>query len=208
MPEFDHLLEGYRRFRHDRFAQQNNLYKQLAETGQSPRVMVIACCDSRADPALIFDTAPGEIFVVRNVANLVPPYAPNDDFHSTSAALEFGVTSLQVAQIVVLGHARCGGIAASLAGRQPGTFIGKWMSILDDIRQKISRDSANLDSAERQRALELASIGNSLNNLMTFPFVSERVSQGTLRLRGAFFDIATGVLHVLDSNTGTFEPAA
>ena len=127
MPEFDHLLEGYRRFRHDRFAQQNNLYKQLAETGQSPRVMVIACCDSRADPALIFDTAPGEIFVVRNVANLVPPYAPNDDFHSTSAALEFGVTSLQVAQIVVLGHARCCVIAASLAGRQPGTFIGKWM---------------------------------------------------------------------------------
>ncbi|NQV82071.1 MAG: carbonic anhydrase [Alphaproteobacteria bacterium] len=201
MNEFDRLVDGYRRFRQDRFSRQNALYQELAETGQSPRVMVIACCDSRADPAMIFDTAPGEIFVVRNVANLVPPYAPSDDYHGTSAALEFAVTGLGVAHILVLGHARCGGIAASLSSEGQGTFIGRWMSILEDTRRGI-RDST--EGAAQQRALELAGVGKSLENLMTFPFVTEPVREKRLQLHGGYFDIATGILNLRDPNSGKF----
>jgi len=204
MTHFERLIDGYHRFREDRFAQQNRLYRKLGELGQSPKVMVIACCDSRADPALIFDAAPGEIFVVRNVANLVPPYAPNDDYHGTSAALEFAVTGLAVEHILVLGHARCGGIQASLEGSHQGTFIGNWMSILDDTRERVERDHADGDTAGCQHALELAGIGQSLANLKTFPFVAERLGDGRLNLHGAYFDIANGVLHLRDPDSGQF----
>ncbi len=207
MTHFDRLIEGYHRFRRDRFAQQNKLYQDLAETGQSPKVMVIACCDSRADPALIFDTAPGEIFVVRNVANLVPPYAPSGSHHGTSAALEFAVTGLQVTNILVLGHARCGGIQASLERTHKGSFIGHWMSILDRTRCEVEEKHASGGPAVRQNALELAGVGQSLENLRTFPFVDERVADGRLRLHGGFFDIANGVLHLRDPDSGEFSPA-
>ncbi|MEK9946155.1 MAG: carbonic anhydrase [Alphaproteobacteria bacterium] len=199
--EFEDLVAGYRRFRSGRFVQQNALYQRLADLGQSPRVMIIACCDSRADPALIFDTAPGEIFVVRNVANLVPPYSPSDNFHGTSAALEFAVTGLEVSHILVLGHARCGGIEASLTQRKDSSFIGRWVSILDDVRQTI--DSSKPHNKQLV-SLELAGIGQSLKNLMTFPFVADRVTAGTLSLHGGYFDIATGVLHMRDPETGVF----
>ena len=208
MSEFDQLIEGYHRFRSERFAQQNRLYRKLAERGQSPRVMVIGCCDSRADPALIFDTAPGEIFAVRNVANLVPPYLPNDDYHSTSAALEFAVTGLEVSHILVLGHARCGGIQASLKGSRPSSFIGKWMSILDGARQQVDAAHEGADEPVRQHALELAGIGQSLTNLMGYPFVSERVGKETLSLHGGYFDIASGILHLRAPETGAFAEVA
>ena len=201
MNDLDDLLEGYRRFQRNGFARQNELYRDLAETGQSPQVMVIACCDSRADPGLIFDVAPGEIFVVRNVANLVPPYAPSDNHHGTSAALEFAVTSLGVSHILVLGHARCGGIAASLAGAEEGSFIGHWMSILDETRQNID---TSVSEEAQQVGLELAGIGQSVRNLQSFPFVAERVSAGNLSLHGGYFDIATGVLNLRDPESGHF----
>jgi len=201
MDDFDNLITGYRRFRTGRFTQQNALYQRLADLGQSPRVMVIACCDSRADPALIFDTAPGEIFVVRNVANLVPPYSPSDKFHGTSAALEFAVTGLEVSHILVLGHARCGGIEASLSRQEDGSFIGRWVSILDETRQSIDPTTSH----EKQCvSLELAGIGQSLKNLVTFPFVAERVEAGTLSLHGGYFDIATGMLNMRDPENGMF----
>ena len=201
MNDLDRLLEGYRRFQRNDFARQNELYRDLAETGQSPRVMVIACCDSRADPGMIFDVAPGEIFVVRNVANLVPPYAPSDNHHGTSAALEFAVKGLGVSHIMVLGHARCGGIEASLAGAEEGSFIGHWMAILDETRQGID---ASASEAAQQVGLELAGIGQSMRNLLTFPFVAERVDAGSLSLHGGYFDIATGVLNLRDPESGSF----
>lgn len=201
MKDLDHLLDGYRRFQRNGFANQNELYRDLAETGQSPRVMVIACCDSRADPAVIFDAAPGEIFVLRNVANLVPPYAPSENHHSTSAALEFAVTGLGISHILVLGHARCGGITASLAGTDKGSFIGQWMAILDETRQRI--DNSATEEAQ-QEALEKAGIGQSILNLMSFPFIAERVNTARLSLHGGYFDIATGIMSLRDPESGNF----
>ena len=201
MNDLDQLLDGYRRFQRNNFARQTELYRDLAETGQSPRVMVIACCDSRADPAMIFDAAPGEIFVVRNVANLVPPYAPSENHHGTSAALEFAVTGLGISHILVLGHARCGGITASLAGADKGSFIGQWMAILDETRHSID---ALATEEVRQEALEKAGIGQSILNLMSFPFIAERVNTGRLSLHGGYFDIATGVISLRDPESGNF----
>ena len=201
MKDLDQLLDGYRRFQRNNFARQTELYRDLAETGQSPRVMVIACCDSRADPAMIFDVAPGDIFVVRNVANLVPPYAPSENQHGTSAALEFAVKGLGISHILVLGHARCGGITASLAGADKGSFIGQWMAILDETRQSI--DALATEEAQ-QEALEKAGIGQSILNLMSFPFIAERVNTGHLSLHGGYFDIATGVISLRDPESGNF----
>ena len=201
MPEFATLLDGYRRFRTGRFVQQNALYRNLADAGQSPSVMVIACCDSRADPALIFDTAPGEIFVVRNVANLVPPYSPSDKFHGTSAALEFGVGTLGVSHVMVLGHARCGGIDAVFSKQGEASFIGRWVSILEETRDGLDQ---SVPADEQRVCLELAGIGQSIKNLMTFRFVAERVTAGHLKLHGCYFDIATGVLNLRDPESGKF----
>ena len=201
------LLDGYRSFKDGRYGPERERYRALAEHGQAPEVMVIACCDSRSGPETIFNAAPGELFVVRNVANLVPPYEPDGAYRSTSAALEFAVQSLKVRHVVVLGHGRCGGIRAALHPEaeplSPGDFIGKWMNLLGPAASAISAGSW-LTEAERQTALERASIRFSIANLRTFPCVSILENRGRLSLHGAWFDIADGDLWTMDPVTGDF----
>jgi carbonic anhydrase len=201
------LLEGYHGFKKGVFARENSLYRDLAKKGQSPSTLIIACCDSRAAPETIFNASPGEIFVVRNVANLVPPYEPDGHFHATSAALEFAVQSLKIRQIVVLGHGRCGGIKAALdPADQPlsaGDFIGKWMELLSPATNAMATNKW-LTGAERQRALERISIRYSIDNLRTFPCISILEEKARLSLHGAWFDIAEGDLWVMDPETGDF----
>ncbi len=201
------LINGYQAFKQQKFADERERYHKLAEQGQTPQCMMIACCDSRAAPEIIFNSAPGEMFVVRNVANIVPPYMPDGEYHGTSAALEFAVQSLKIKDIVVLGHGRCGGIQAALnpAGKplSPGDFIGKWMELLGPAAQQIA-DNDNMTGAERQTALERLSIRYSIENLRTFPCVSILEEREKLRLHGAWFDIANGELWVLNPETGDF----
>jgi carbonic anhydrase len=202
------LTEGYRAFLDERFARERSRYESLAE-GQAPEVMVISCCDSRVSPEVIFDASPGELFVVRNVANLVPPYETGGEYHGTSAALEFAVQALRVKHIVVLGHARCGGIRAfadDSAPLSPGDFIGRWMNLIAPAGQRIGpRGDADLN--EYLARLELAAVENSLRNLMSFPCVKILVERGKLFLHGAYFGVATGVLLVRDPESGAFIPA-
>lgn len=202
-----HLLAGYRAFMAGRYVEEREHYRSLAREGQAPETMVIACCDSRSAPEVIFNAAPGELFVVRNVANLVPPYSPDGEFHSTSAALEFGIQALKVRNIVVMGHGRCGGIRAALdpeaAPLSPGDFIGKWMSLVAPAAEAVS-GNALMTAGERQTALERISIRYSLANLRTFPCVSILEGKGRLSLHGAWFDISTGELWAMNPETGDF----
>ena len=206
MPEFRSLIEGYHRFRAGNYLVQKQRWQELAE-GQEPPVMVIGCCDSRVDPGMIFDTHPGQVFVLRNVANLVPPYEPDTGHHGASAAIEFAVTGLHVRHIVVLGHGACGGIAACLQGGDQGapgpSFIDKWVSIVAEARNAVLEAAP----ADPQRALELEAVKVSLRNLRSFPWVREREAEGSLKLHGAYFAIAEGVLHVLDEASGSYRPA-
>ncbi len=201
------LLDGYRNFMSGRYADARDRYRQLAENGQNPTTLVIACCDSRAAPELIFDAGPGELFVIRNVANMVPPYEPDGHFHSTSAALEFAVQALKVKNIVVMGHGRCGGIRAALdpdaEPLSPGDFIGRWMSLVRPAAEQIGSNDV-MTPAERQTALERVSIRNSISNLRTFPEIKVLEDEGHLQLHGAWFDISTGELWVMDSGTLDF----
>jgi len=189
------LLAGYERFRKGYWTENKRMFEALA-TGQSPRALVVTCADSRVDPQLIFDAQPGEIFCIRNVANLVPPYTPDMAHHGTSAALEFAVRSLKVEHIIVLGHANCGGIRALLEGGEQGDFIGRWMEIAAPARERALAASA----AAPETALhvcERESIRLTLDNLMTFPWIAERVHAGQLELHGWHFDIEQGVLERL-----------
>lgn len=201
------LLNGYNNFMSGRYSEQQQRYKALAETGQQPKTLVIACCDSRAAPETIFDSGPGELFVVRNVANMMPPYEPDGHYHSTSAALEFAVQALKVSDIVVMGHGRCGGIKAALDPSaeplSPGDFIGRWMNLLKPAAEQIQSNEV-MTAGERQRALERVSIRNSIANLRTFPCVQILEQRGKLQLHGAWFDISTGELWIMDSKTGDF----
>ncbi len=203
----EHLLNGYRTFMAGRYISERDQYRALAKDGQSPQTMMIACCDSRAAPELIFNAAPGELFVVRNVANLVPPYAPDGEFHSTSAALEFAVQSLKVKHIVVMGHGRCGGIKAALNGGgtplSPGDFIGKWMSLVAPSAEAVAGNTM-MTATERQTSLERISIRYSIANLRTFPCVKILEDKGRISLHGAWFDILTGELWVMNKD-GDFE---
>lgn len=203
----ERLLDGYRSFMANRYASESGRYRTLADNGQKPKTMVIACCDSRAAPETIFDCGPGELFVVRNVANLVPPYKPDGEYHGTSAALEFAVQSLKVTDIVVLGHGRCGGIQASLSQDHeplsPGDFIGNWMKLVQPAADMIAANTL-LTAGERQRAMERVSIRFSLQNLRTFPCVNILEGKGRLALHGAWFDISTGELWVMNPQTGDF----
>lgn len=203
----DRLIAGYRDFIAGRSAGEASRYRSLAEDGQKPETMIIACCDSRAAPETVFNAGPGELFVVRNVANLVPPYAPSGDYHATSAALEFAVQGLKVKHIVVMGHGRCGGIKAALdpdgEPLSPGDFIGKWMSLIHPAAEAVA-EFGSLTPAERQTALERISIRNSIVNLRTFPCVDILVKKGRLTLHGAWFDISTGELWAMDPETGDF----
>jgi carbonic anhydrase len=201
------LIDGYRRFRETGWARERERWSRLAE-GQSPRVMVIACSDSRVDPSQIFDAGPGEMFVVRNVAALVPPYETTGGHHGVSAALEFAVTQLEVEAVVVMGHGFCGGCAAALTGQfddaahGEGHFIADWIELL-----RGARDKVRAEHGEDFRAMELEGVRVSLTNLRTFPWVRERESDGRLKLHGAYFAISDGVLHLLDEATGEFAPA-
>ena len=209
MSDFEGLLTGYQRFRRGDWTRQRERWAELRE-GQSPGVMVIACSDSRVDPAQIFDTSPGEMFVVRNVANLVPPFEVGGGRHGVSAALEFAVTQLEVPEVVVMGHGQCGGAHAALTrgfeGTRPGEggFIAHWVDMLDDARERVLAEHEPGPAASR--AMEMETVRVSLANLRTFPFVQQREAAGTLRLRGAYFAIADGVLHVMDEG-GRFTPA-
>ena len=213
MADFSALLDGYRRFRETGWTRERERWDSLAE-GQSPRVMVIACSDSRVDPGQIFDTGPGEIFVVRNVANLVPPCeARAGGRHGVSAALEFAVTQLEVSEIIVLGHESCGGCAAALTGQfdsadqGEGHFIADWIRLLDEARAKVRSECGGSLSPEAFRTMELEGVRASLANLRTFPWVVEREADGRLTLHGAYFSIVEGVLHLLDETSGEFRPA-
>ena len=200
------LLDGYRRFREETWPAQRDRFMALAEQGQRPETMLIACSDSRVDPQMIFSAAPGELFVVRNVANLVPPYMPDANLHGTSAAVEFGVRVLQVRQLVVMGHALCGGIRALLEGVPPaaGDFVAGWIGIAERARAVALRCDA---PDAQQEAGEHEAVRISLANLMTFPWVAEAVAEGRLTLRGAHFGVATGRLMLLDPATDSFVPA-
>jgi carbonic anhydrase len=203
----ERLADGYRAFLRGRFAAERSRYEMLAETGQKPEIMVIGCVDSRVSPEVIFDAAPGELLVVRNVANLVPRYEPDRlSQHGTSAALEFGVQALRVKHIVVLGHAHCGGIRAFVDEREPlspGDFIGRWMSQIAPAAASLGPRRSDDDYLRR---LECASVELSLAHLMTFPCIRILVERGKLVLHGAYFGVATGRLLLRDPETGRFEP--
>ena len=198
------LLAGYQRFRANAWPEQRRAFESLASDGQSPKALVLACVDSRVDPALIFDTAPGEVLTVRNVANLVPPYAPDAAYHGTSAALEFGVRVLEVPHVIVLGHSLCGGVRALLEGapEHAHEFVAPWMSIASSARVR-ALNCASVQ--ERQQCCEHEVIKVSLANLMTFPWVAERIAAGKLELHGAWFDIRNGGLMTLQPD-GSFAP--
>jgi carbonic anhydrase len=203
------LIDGYRTFTSARLPTEQSRYRELSERGQSPQVMVIGCCDSRVSPEVIFDAGPGELFVVRNVANLVPVYAPDSGTHGVSAALEYAVNVLKVKHIVVLGHAQCGGIRAFIdkaAPLSPGDFIGKWMAMFvkpGEIVEQRERESM----AEFTERIEKAAVFRSLENLMTFPFVRNAVERGDMLLHGAYFGVAEGSLFVLDQASKKFKSA-
>lgn len=212
MPEFGRLLEGYQRY-HDlpAFAAQRERMGKLAHDGQHPEIMVITCADSRVLPSQVFDIDPGDMFVVRNVAALVPPFETTPGQHGVSAALEFAVHALQVKQIVVLGHRHCGGckvaLTQELQGTKPGEggFIAQWISLLDAGREKVvARHGA--DSAEAEIAMEQEAVRVSLENLRSFPAIAEKLAAGIIKLRGTFLEIGEGELHVLDEETGEFSP--
>jgi carbonic anhydrase len=206
MKTVDDLIAGYRRFRAGVYGEQAQLYRELGE-GQDPDVMLIACADSRAEPSDIFNAAPGQMFVVRNVANLVPPYKPDGGLHGVSAALEFAVNVLKVRHIVVMGHGGCGGVTASLTESKSaliGEFVAPWVKLLDAARARVM-DSGSLNP---QFALELEGIETSLENLMSFPWVAEAVAAGKLELHGAWFAIKHGELHWRNPASRRFEIVA
>lgn len=201
------LLAGYRRFRKERLADEERRYRALAD-GQNPKTMIIGCADSRVDPATIFSAAPGELFVIRNIAALVPPFEEKGTYHGTSAAVEFAVTSLKVENIVVIGHGLCGGITAALADAEQqhiGQFIKPWVDMISEVRDELLARTNPLQAEYRQFELEHLAIQQSLKNLSTFPFVREALESGALNLHGAWFSIMEAKLRWLDNATGEFE---
>ncbi|MDB5536381.1 MAG: carbonic anhydrase [Devosia sp.] len=203
----EELLTGHANFMAGRYARERDRIRDLAAQGQNPTTMIIACCDSRSAPETIFDAGPGELFVLRNVANLVPTYQPDGGQHGTSAGIEFAVKALAIKNIVIMGHGRCGGIKAALntdsTPLDSGDFIGKWMAMLGDLPDQVGQNDL-MTPAERQTALERISIRSSIHNLRTFPYVAELEAAGKLAVHGAWFDISTGELWVMDGDTGDF----
>ena len=203
------LAQGFLRFREQHFVHNDALYRQLVEQGQAPDTLVVACCDARVDPSLVLDCAPGDLFVIRNVANLVPPSETLSGHHGTSAALEFGVRHLRVRHIIVLGHAHCGGIRALVetgGASNPDSFIDDWMHLAESARAGIQQEMPEASMETRARACEQRAIMVSLRNLMTFPWVRERVENGALTLHGWYFDIEHGQLLRYNPVTSAFEP--
>src|SRR5262245_46744190 len=204
------LTDRFRRFKHRHFVPNADQYEELATYGQDPEVMVISCCDSRVDPETIFTARPGEMFVVRNVANLVPPYETGGKYHGVSTAIEFAVMNLRVKHLIIMGHSGCGGIKAALdqsaAIQTEAMFISRWMSMLDEARLHVLASHQMAPAAEKLKLLELEGIKNSIRNLRTFPFVKKEEDKGRLSLHGAYFEIATGTLSVLNHSRGDFFP--
>lgn len=207
----ERLTAGYRKFLQTRLPEEQHRFEDLATRGQKPEIMVIGCCDSRVSPEVIFDAAPGELFVARNVANLVPPYSPDGATRAVSASLEFAVQALRVKHIVVLGHAQCGGIAAHanhIEPLSPGDFIGNWMKLIEPAVQKIKRRGHDESERDYLTRLEQASVLLTIDNLMTFPCVNILVERGKLKLHGAYFGVAQGDLLVHDAAQGEFVAVA
>ncbi len=206
MPEYAELLQGYRRFREDSFPALKDKYADLVSNGQHPKLMVISCSDSRVEPARIFDVDPGELFVVRNVAALVPPFGAG---HSVASAVEFAVQFLEVKQILVMGHGQCGGCKASLTRGFAGKPLGQggavdaWTAQLGAVRDGVIAEHGS-ESEEALRAMEMAAVKHSIANLRSFPWVTEKVQSGALKLRGAFFSLSEGALYSLDEASGEF----
>jgi carbonic anhydrase len=206
----ENLTDRFRRFKHRHFVPNADHYEELATYGQSPEVMVISCCDSRVDPETIFSAMPGELFVVRNVANLVPPYETGGKYHGVSTAIEFAVMNLRVKHVIIMGHSGCGGVKAALdqsaAIETEAQFISRWMSMLDDARLRVVAANQMAPQATKLALLEKEGIKTSIKNLRTFPFVSNLEDKGRLNLHGAYFDIASGTLSVLNHSRGEFFP--
>ena len=210
-----HLVEGYETFLRGRFEQEHGRFRELAVKGQRPSTMVIGCCDSRVSPETIFDAGPGELFVLRNVANLIPPFEPDDHYHGASAALEYAVMALKVQHIVVLGHAQCGGVTAfaeSLVAPETkplseGDFIGRWIKLLKPAADQAGPPPAAIDRAYVQR-LELEAVKQGLRNLRSFPMIATLERRHYLHLHGAYFGVMDGRLLALDEASGTFSPVA
>ena len=204
----EQLIEGFKRFRERHFASDNALYSNLVARGQTPKTLVVSCCDSRVDPALVLDCAPGDLFVIRNVANLVPPTeSSNSGLHGTSAALEFGVRHLNVEHIIVFGHAQCGGIRTLMetgGAKNPESYIDDWMHLADSARAEVLQEMPEADLEEKIHACELRAILVSLRNLVTFPWIRERIENGTLTLHGWYFNIEDGQLLQYDATAGEF----
>ena len=202
------FLDGYRTFRADYYTKHQAMLQELMAKGQSAKAMMISCADSRIDPSLKFGAAPGDFFMVRNVANMVPPYQADGAYHGTSAALEFAVLGLKVENIIVMGHAKCGGIGALIrnADTTPTDFIGSWMKMLEPARDRVLAVAGNASADHIQRLVEQEAVKESLKNLMSFPWIKERVASGTLKLHGWYFDLADGALHIMDGQ-GAFKPA-
>jgi len=208
MIDITQLIQGFQRFREQHFEHHDTLYQQLVQQGQTPQVLVVACCDSRVDPALVFDCDPGDLFVIRNVANLVPPLEGHSGHHGTTAAIEYGVINLDVKHIVILGHAHCGGIDSLVKTGgvgTPGSYIDDWMSLVESARAEVIAELPHAPIEEQERACEQRSILVSLENLKTFPWIRERVEDGSLMLHGWYFDIEHGQLLRYEATTRAFE---
>lgn len=208
MPEIKKFIRGFKRFRENYFGGNHELFGQLKQ-GQSPKAMVIACSDSRVDPAILLDCQPGDLFMVRNVANLVPPYEHGGGLHGVSTALEFGVTIIGVGHVIVLGHRQCGGVRALMQGvpeKASAEFIGRWVNIAARAKERVLAELPDAPPEVQCQACEEASVLVSMENLLTFPWIGERVRQGTLKLHGWYFDIESGSLLAYDPTCGRFEP--
>jgi len=206
----DHLADRFRRFKFRHFAPNQDQYEKLAQSGQTPDVMIVSCCDSRVDPETIFSAMPGELFVVRNVGNLVPPFETQGKYHGVSAALEFAALNLRVKHIVVMGHSGCGGVRASLDSdtlrQTEAAFVTNWMSMLDGARERVLAAQPGGSEAELRRALEREGVKTSLDNLRTFPCIKGLEAKGKIALHGTYFDIAEGSLSVIDPQTSELVP--
>lgn len=208
MEEIEKFIGGFRRFQHKYFGEHRDLFTEL-QSGQNPKTLLIGCSDSRVDPAILTDCDPGDLFVVRNVANMVPPYEIDGAFHGVSSAIEYAVVHLEVSKIITLGHSGCGGIRALMDNSTPKTdanFIGRWVKIADAAREQVQRELSHKTFEGQVRACEMAAIIVSLDNLMTFPFISQRVQDGSLSLIGWYFDIASGELYDFAQESNKFEP--
>lgn len=210
MPTLERLFKGYRDFRKEHFLSDNTLYNELAEKGQSPEILVISCSDSRVDPSIITKAAPGEIFVIRNVANLVPPYSPSkNEFHGTSAALEFAVKHLNVRHIIVMGHSRCAGIYALInyekLDKDEFSYIRPWINISSKAKEKVLREFSGFPKEKLIHECSKESIRVSLDNLLTFPWIKEKTDKGKLEIHGWHFSLKSGNLKILDKKTGKFK---